>query len=175
MSGLNYNDTVIVKPEAADLAAIFLEVLDAVKNAPAAVQNFKKEHEALKETKAAHQKILDDNKRILEEHKNSRAAWAEEQRKTKLVNDAKEQSFAERETKLTTLATSLNVRDTALGQREKELNSRETRLTSKEQSQQEKDILHAKREKELNDIAEKIAKEKNDWRATQEAINKIKV
>lgn len=175
MSGLNYNDTVIVKPEAADLAAIFLEVLDAVKNSPTAVQNFKKEHEALKETKAAHQKILDENQKILTEHKNSRAAWAEEQRKTKLLNDAKEKEYAEREAKLTSTATSLNVRDSALGRRQKEQDARHAEQEAKAKAQAEKDLAQDKREKELREMAEKIAKEKNDWRATQEAINRIKV
>lgn len=162
-----------IKVGAAELASVFSDVLDAIKSAPTAYKQMVEEHKALKETKISHQKILDDNVRILIENKAERVTWLNEQKKENEAREKALKEIANSNSALDSKATSLNVRDTALGELEKRLKEKKQVLESKEKDQSEKASDLEKREKELRNLVEKMAKEQSDWRAKQEKLKEV--
>lgn len=174
MSGLtNTESTIEIKAGAAELASVFADILDAIKNAPTAYKQMVEEHKALKVTKTEHQTIFTDNERILAEHKASRVAFSEEQKKANAKAEKAEKEMAEREDEVLRQQNAIKAQQVAMAKKDKEQKDTTTSLSAWEARNKQTDSDLAIRESKLRTDQKQVDSDKDVIRSKEDMLRKV--
>lgn len=158
---------------ALELAHIFSEAVDVLKNPTPIYKQLKELHAEVQSKISEHGKILTDNQKILDEHKAARVAWSLEQEQEKSAREKHLKEMHEREQSLLVRDNALGARDTSLNKREKAVKSREEDVSARENNLISKEANLREREKAAALLKEQAEKLMDQARAKHDKLKEV--
>lgn len=174
MAGLSGNyESPEVKLEVLDLAAALHEVIHTLKYPAEVHQKIVGSINDLAALKAEHEAVLSKNDQLFNEHKASRAAFAEEQKKAKEAHDKKEREHTERHQEILRQQNAISARETAIKKKEQEQRETAGMHAQKDASYAERESVIANRENALKTESQHIEAQKRDIKEKHEKLRQF--